>query len=105
MKSVPGTTTDCAATLPLATSTKSIRTSVGGSDGDGWAPPASLGAAEASREAAARAEAVGAAPADPLGPGEAPPAIVWTRRAAIVLPSGDHQNPTTWPSSSCRTLP
>src|SRR4051812_12696883 len=96
MKTRPGSTTDWAWMSPDAASTKSRRTSLGGwlGDASGAADPPGaadpsvlLGAGEGAGEPAAR------------------PAIGWTRIAAIVLPSGDHQKLTTLPSRTVRTLP
>src|SRR6516164_6665211 len=70
---------------PLATSTKTSRTSLAGTDGDG---DAAVGMIEGSGDDPGSAVVAG-----------------WIRNAAIVFPSGDHQKLTTVPSSSDRTLP
>src|SRR4051794_2380320 len=82
MKSWLGRTTDSERTSPEATSTNSSRTSVGVDDADDDGPTEALAVADAADLGAA-----------------------WTRRAAIVLPSGDHQKLTTWPSRSVRVAP
>src|SRR5262249_26073778 len=111
MNRLPGATTGCDSTLPDFTSTNSSRTSLGGADGVGSALVPALSSGEGRAEAGAATLGsglgLGAGDAgDPEGSADPPPpATGWTRMAAIVLPSGDHQNPTTCPSSSVRTVP
>src|SRR4051812_13392681 len=112
MNSCPGSTTGCERMSPDRTSTNTSRTSLGGwlgagdddAPGDDDAAPLAAGAADSGGAGNGLALAlVGALAA---GRGDAlPPAIGWTRRAAMVRPSGDHQKLTTLPSRSVRILP
>src|SRR6185295_9899952 len=92
MNSWPGRTTSWAPISPEATSTNSRRTSVGVSVGEGIGLADDGGPAGGARLGDAGADGVA-------------PATGWTRNAAIVDPSGDHQKLTTDPSRSVRTLP